>query len=180
MVAKALPVAVTVAATERASARRRDDLIFLKACSIGLHSGEYLGVAQIWQPAAAMACRARGLFGTLRWSQLTICPGRHFGTSHAVTKVSNTSRSSAPGNDTASPIPASVIVARSVLVVQRRLGTAPMARSPRGARARSGVSPVGVLVSSTTTTGAGSSPAIFAWNAARSAGSCSRAINDFL
>lgn len=79
----------------------------------------------------------------------------------------------------AGPSPVGVRVASNVTACQRPRGTRPVSRAPRGDRPRSGVSVVGVWVSSRKMRLPGSTLAIACRHAARASASCSRAIRDF-
>ena len=85
----------------------------------------------------------------------------------------------APSSTIAAPMPAVLTLATNVTLCQRRRGTVPMARSPRGARARSRVKLVGVAVSSRKTKRCGATAASPSRHAARAASSRSAAIKDF-
>ena len=93
--------------------------------------------------------RARALLWTLRLSSTTICPGRKLGTSTRSTKVAKTAPIDRAVDHQALPE-----AGRASAWPARRCGAAcraasrPTARCPRGARARSGVKVMGVLVSS--------------------------------
>jgi hypothetical protein len=76
-------------------------------------------------------------------------------------------------------MPRVVMLASKVTLSHRFCGTRPMARLPRGARARSRVKVVGVAVSSSKTKRCGATAAIVARQAARAASSRSLAIRDF-
>jgi hypothetical protein len=76
-------------------------------------------------------------------------------------------------------MPRVVMLASKVTLSQRLWGTRPMARSPRGARARSRVKVVGVAVSSRKTKRCGATAAMAARHACRLVSSRSVAIRDF-
>jgi hypothetical protein len=76
-------------------------------------------------------------------------------------------------------MPRVVMLASKVTLSQRLCGTRPMARCPRGARARSRVKVVGVAVSSRKTKRWGAIAAIAARHAWRLVSSRSAAISDF-
>jgi hypothetical protein len=76
-------------------------------------------------------------------------------------------------------MPALVKVASQEMWGRLPRGTRPIARCPRGARAREGVRDIGVLVSSKKTKSAGSTAATCARQAARASSLRSAAIRDF-
>jgi len=84
-----------------------------------------------------------------------------------------------PATSRLSPMPVAVRVANQEIASRRPRGTRPTARCPRGARARSGVSVVGVLVSSKKTKASGSTVAMTWRHPARAASSRSTAIRLF-
>ena len=75
-------------------------------------------------------------------------------------------------------MPRVLTLASKLTLCQRRRDTVPMARSPRGARARSRVRLVGVAVSSRKTKRCGATAASSARHACRAASSRSAAISD--
>ena len=161
--------------TVRHCARRRRPFGFTRTRSIGFRHGEQVGKKRCSQPAASMSRRS-----ALRWtpklSRTTVWRKRCAGTGSRSRSASTATRSSAPGSTSDGPSPSGVSTASSVTASPCPRGTQSGARSSLGARARSGVSLVGVRVASRNTTRARSASAQSARHAARAASSRSSAI----
>jgi len=152
---------------ERAPSPRRTALIFEKACSMGVQSGEYGGRKSSSQPRAAMAWRMLSAWWALRWSTTTTCPGRSVGASCAAIDHANVAVSIAPAIIQGSCRPSGASAAPNVVCLPWWRGTDPVARWSCGAQPDKRVRELFVPLSSTKTSCCGSSWAAAARQAVR-------------